>query len=195
MEQEEYRGYTIEYEIDQDPSNPRKEFDHLATMLCWHDNYVLGDVNYNRHNENFEAEVKGILRDVERSGGVYTALYLYEHSGMTMAAGINALRYPFTDPWDAGQVGFIYVMGDDIRKEYKVQRISNKRKQEVYKLLIGEVEEYDTYLRGDIWGYQITSPEGDQDCDSLWGIFGYDAAVEYAHYAIDLILEAQEEVA
>lgn len=35
--------YRLKIELDDDPMNPRKEWDNLGTMVCWHDRYTLGD--------------------------------------------------------------------------------------------------------------------------------------------------------
>lgn len=45
---EEYRGYKIVIDYDQDPQNPRTEWDtNASTMVCWHSRYNLGDMEHN----------------------------------------------------------------------------------------------------------------------------------------------------
>jgi hypothetical protein len=39
----DYRGYTIQIHYDHDPQNPRKEWDNIGKMVCWHSRYTLGD--------------------------------------------------------------------------------------------------------------------------------------------------------
>jgi hypothetical protein len=39
----EYKGHTINIFPDGDAPNPRKEFDSLGTMVCFHRRYNLGD--------------------------------------------------------------------------------------------------------------------------------------------------------
>jgi hypothetical protein len=51
-------------------------------------------------------------------------------------------------------------------------------------VLRGEVATYDQYLTGDIWGYQITNPDGEKE-DSLCGLYGYDYALQEAKNMID----------
>ncbi len=49
---------------------------------------------------------------------VILPLDLYDHSGITMnTTGFHC-------PWDSGQVGYIYVMPEDIRKEFSAARVS-----------------------------------------------------------------------
>lgn len=43
---EEYRGFNINWYYDNDPQNPRTDWDNLGHMICWHRRYSLGD----KHN-------------------------------------------------------------------------------------------------------------------------------------------------
>jgi hypothetical protein len=43
VEKIEYKGYAIEIIQDEDGLNPRSEWDNLATMICFHNRYTLGD--------------------------------------------------------------------------------------------------------------------------------------------------------
>ena len=51
------------------------------------------------------------------------------------------------------------------------------------KCLEAEVEEYDTYLRGEVYGY-IVQKDG-TDLDSCWGMYGLDYCKEAAINVID----------
>ena len=53
-------------------------------------------------------------------------------------------------------LGYIYVTKEDVRKEYNVKRVSRKVLDKVTKLLQSEVEEYDHFLTGNVYGYEIT---------------------------------------
>jgi hypothetical protein len=44
---EEYKGYTIKVEYDEDAQNPREWFEPAGTMVCWHSRYNLGDMESN----------------------------------------------------------------------------------------------------------------------------------------------------
>jgi len=108
----------------------------------------------------------GCARLVEAISGkaVILPLYLYDHSGITMnTTGFHC-------PWDSGQVGFIHVSLDDVRREYGVQRVSPKLRRTVEDVLRAEVGTYDDYLRGNIYGFVIER-DGDH-VDSCWGYFG-----------------------
>ncbi len=88
-------------------------------------------------------------------------LYLFDHSGITM----NTTG--FSCPWDSGQVGWIYASKDAIQAEYGGKDLTPEIREKAEKLLRGEVEYYDHYLRGDCYGFQLY--KGEEEIDSCWG--------------------------
>lgn len=62
MEQEriEHAGFTIVIHSDEDPMNPRTEWDNVATMVCWHSRYNLGDEH---DHKDTEAMLLSIVED------------------------------------------------------------------------------------------------------------------------------------
>ena len=161
---------TLKIEQDEDAESPR-EWCNLGTMVCWHSRATLGDRTIKRSDvQEFVDE----LNAIKKKGGVVLPLWLYEHSGMTMSCGDGN---PFSCSWDSGQVGFIYVTAEDIRKNWSVKRISKKTREHAIKCLKGEVETYDMLLTGDVWGYVVEDEEGDT-LGSCWGFFGDKHAIE-----------------
>jgi len=151
---------------DPDPESPR-EWDNLGTMVCWHDRYKLGDEQPKGSPQGWREELTEPV--------IILPLYLYDHSGITMSTGA------FSCPWDSGQVGYIYITLEDVRKEYKVKRVSPQLRKRVEGYLRNEVETYDMYLRGDVWGYQTEELCGEcgqekDVVDSCWGFFGDDTS-------------------
>ena len=129
-------------------------------------------------------------------------LWLYDHSGITMSCG--ARTYPYNDAWDSGCVGWIVAMKDKIIQEtaeilrgedgkpilveYKhdggpstygvmsrplTDETWRKRAIEVME---GEVEVYDQYLRGEVYGYTLLKEEDGEwiEQESVWGFYGDD---------------------
>jgi len=43
-------------------------------------------------------------------------------------------------------------------------------KEWLRRILLAELNEYDQYLQGDVWGYIVT--ENGEETDSCWGFFG-----------------------
>jgi len=155
-------GYqvSVRYSLG-DWDNPR-DWDNLGTMACWHGRYALGD-------EQPKISPDEYLEDLPE-GTVILPLYLYDHSGITMSTS------PFSCPWDSGQVGFIYVTPDE-----HVGITADEAKGS----LIHEVKTYDTYLRGEIYYYEVergvVCSHGDthwEHVDSCGGFFGDDGLAE-----------------
>ncbi len=148
--------------------DPRAEYDNFGTMYCWHSKYNLGD----RHE--FGKEYPEEFIDNMLKNAFHLPLYLYDHSGITM----NTVG--FSCGWDSGQVGWIFVSKEDVRKEFGVTRISAKLKERVYDLLRNEVKIYDYFLTGDVWGYELVETTECSHCgetkeeilDSCWGYCG-----------------------
>ena len=153
---------------DTDPMNPRTEWDNLGSMICLHSRYNLGDKHSFRDSEDIHEHIK------ENNIKSVLPLYLYDHSGIT----INTTG--FYCPWDSGQVGFIWIEDDKIRSEYGVKRISRKLRLRMLEYLKAEVETYDDYLTGNVYGFTYheeirINPNGDTkdiNEDSCWGFYG-----------------------
>jgi len=185
----EYRGYTIKIYPDEELSNPRTEFDHLGTLVCWHRRYNLGDEQPGGDPDDFlrtlaaghvpfdteNLAMETVWKILDRHY-LFLPLYLYDHGGITISTG------PFSCPWDSGQVGWAYISHADIRKEYGVKCVrhcyrdhngKNRGKAiDVAKALLkSEVEEYDDFLTGNVYGYVVKDKDG-ESLDSCWGFFG-----------------------
>jgi len=160
-------GAVLRIAIDHNASDPRK-FDNLGRMICFHTKYRLGDKHEYRHDDyaNWE-DMESAIRNRE-DVAVILPLYLYDHSGITIATH----GFSHCDPagWDWGQVGFVFVSKETVRKEYSVNRISRKVREKVIKTLLAEVEEYNQYLQGEVYGFVLKHPDGEED--SCWGFYG-----------------------
>jgi hypothetical protein len=162
-ETKEVGQYKIEIHYDECAESPR-EWDNLGTMACFHGRYNLGD----KHNLSIE-EVKEIA---EAQDNVCLNLYLYDHGGITMNCS------GFSCPWDSGQVGIIFVSFDKIKKEYG--DTSPETLEKVRGYLKGEVETYDAFIRGEVYGFKIfkvttcdkCNESHEEDLDSCWGFIG-----------------------
>lgn len=134
------KKFELEIEQDNDPMNPRTEWDNLGTMVCFHKRYDLGDkTDYKSSHYNGWNELKESI--IENEGEItILPLYLYDHSGITISTS------PFGCNFDSGQIGFIFV------SKYKVIKEGiDETKVEEY--LKGEVKTYDQYLTGDVYRY------------------------------------------
>lgn len=178
---------------DEDPDSPRS-WDNLGTMICVHRRYNLGDVHYKSKLECLQhiatsLGITEIINDLDmyqeiyddeeqlqdwiksREDFVILPLYLYDHSGITMSTSSFSCR------WDSGQVGYIYCSTDKILKEYGNTDLETLIKVE--NILEDEVETYDQYLTGDIYGFKLykveTCNKGHKHLefvDSCYGFYG-----------------------
>jgi hypothetical protein len=157
--------------IDENPESPR-EWENRGIMVCWHRNYDLGDEQPKMKSNDWAISLADLddgtdmdkVWKVLHNKYVILPLYLYDHSGITISTA------PFHCPWDSGQVGWIYC---ERGKE-------GKSDEDLTKYLEGEVEIYDQYLRGDVYGFEcftITKceccgHESEEFEDSCWGFYG-----------------------
>ena len=164
-EEKRIGDYLIKTFYDESPESPR-EWDNLGTMVCFHGRYNLGDkTDYRTEDYDSWEELKNGI--IENEGEcIMLPLYLYDHSGITISTG------SFSCQWDSGQVGFIFVSKHKIKKE-------GIDETKVVDYLNGEVETYDQYIRGDVFGYKVfkvstcdLGHEHEEELDSCWGFYG-----------------------
>ena len=156
---------------DDDPESPR-EWDNNGWMVCFHKNYILGDKHdYRSDSFNSWDELQAKIKE-DHDVVAILPLYLYDHSGITISTG------SFSCPWDSGQVGFIVATRENLKAGgHNVDELDVDK---VEAWLRGEVDTYDQYLRGDIYGFRYygkpcpTCDNKGEVTDSCWGFFGSD---------------------
>jgi len=187
----QYKGYTIEIKQDSDPTNPRgDDFDcQLGTLVAFHNRY--GDLGDNKllsdgtklRSQDFNGWNAMIAHVDKVEGGIiWLPVYMYDHSGITIKTS------PFSCPWDSGLLGFIYISKKKARKEYGWKVLNKARIEKLEEYLRSDIETYDDYLTGNVYGYQIVNPAG-EDRDSCCGYYGSDheknGLLEAAKNAVD----------
>jgi len=167
--------YNVRIEQDNDPMHPRKDHDNLGTMVCFHTRYNLGDETHIEHDwfGGWNEMKEFILTPDDKEYSEYLGegmgavialpLSLYDHSGISMSVGVSR-------GWDCGQVGFIYCTQKDIDA-------AGMTLEDAERHLRGEVETYNAFISGDIYGFTVEDESGEH-IDSCWGFYGYDAAKE-----------------
>lgn len=147
-----------------------QELENYLDFLADHKNWKPDEV---------EQERLEVVSDVFDKHFISLPLYLYDHSGITMSCG------PFSCPWDSGQVGIIFVERSKAEEEWNSDnksfpqiRNTGMGDREFASLeelaqfyLRGEVETYDQYLTGQVYGFVLLD-ENDEEVDSCWGFFG-----------------------
>lgn len=157
---------TIRIIRDTDTASPRDPTLDLGTMACWSRRHCLGDVQPDERPGEWITQFS--------DDAVILDLYLLDHSGISMHA------MPFGCPWDSGRVGYLVATPDKIRAWFQVAMITPEIADRARAALEVEVKVYDQYLRGEIWGYEITRTTTCGACqhphkhlvDSCWGFLG-----------------------
>ncbi len=179
--------------MDEDASNPRKMGDELGTMVCWHPDYYLGDYQVTDQDrrgaveDRFERDDFKSLEQLRRWLGlakqatVILPLYLYDHSGITMSVG-HAGDNPFDSAgWDSTNVGFIFTTPARVAElcgseTYTPADYEGTHEEWIAEQLRAEVNTYDDYLTGSVYGYVVKDENG-VELDSCWNFCGYDYAM------------------
>jgi hypothetical protein len=185
-------NYEIEIYQDESPFSPRED-ENLSKMVCFHNRYNLGDKNdYNSNDYSSWTEMKDAIIENENPV-VILPLYLYDHSGITISTS------PFNCHWDSGQIGWVFVTEKTAKDNYG--EITDEILDRITKTLLNEVETYDQYLRGEVYGYNISKIEvcnkgceHKEELDSCWGFYGHDYCMEEAKGIVMYYNKNKEEV-
>lgn len=152
----------IEIYHDECPVNPFEDFDLVFQF------HLDGAKRY-FYIVSPEAEYP-FDEDGKANDGLFVLpVYAYIHSGIVFSLA------PFSDKWDSGLAGYIYVEKDKFRKDFQIESFDEKRAMDIAE---GEIELLNQYESGDVWGYQEWTREtvdGEwKEGDSCWGFFGKD---------------------
>jgi hypothetical protein len=186
---------------DEDPQHPREDFDgHIGKMICWHNRYELGDKDEEMDIEEFEwrAEKEGFIAlplylydhsgltmntsgfscpwDSGQVGFIYCSLpAALEHFQIKVE---NAPKFPDECREEYEELGKTAKAELDASyKRYRKFYLKALGKDNLAKIttwLEGEVETYDQYLRGEVYGYVVKQKVNGEweEVDSCWGYYG-----------------------
>lgn len=142
---------------DDEPASSPRENSNIGKMIFFHrDGY--GD----SHNLSVE-DCKALTK---RKDVVFLNVYAYIHGGIAISTSRTG---QFADYFDSGQLGIIYMTAETYRKEFGKKLLNRKK---ALARLQSEVDEYNDYLTGNVWGYVVTDTETDDELDSCWGFIG-----------------------
>lgn len=150
---------TVSIEYDTDPINPREDYSQLCEILYISSRYTLGDTQVS------SSAISERLADPR-----YFCLRVnaYIHSGVTISLSSGG---QYSDPWDGGCCGIISCLKSDACKEFSHTRWNQHTEKALRERMASEIKEFDYYLRGECYGYTISS-EDDDHLDSCWGFLG-----------------------
>lgn len=155
-------------------SSPR-DWDNLGTILYAHSRYKVGDKTFDSSKyTGWEEALKGEVGNL--SDIVYLPVYMYDHSNQHLSTESFIGRALHAE-WDSGQVGWIYVTKEQLRKEYSVKRITKAIKEKAISVMKSEIEVFDLYVSGEVYGVKVIELDEngeEKDFDSCWGFYGDD---------------------
>ena len=170
-------GYTLRILTDESPESPA-EWDNLGQIAYCSSRYTLGTERVS------QGRLREIAAGIEDGSLIGLPVYAYVHGMATISTR------PFSCPWDSGQSGFVYCRASDAEDEWAGDP---HFRANALRVLRGEVETFDQYLRGDVYGYTITDKDGDV-VDSCWGFYGIECAEEEARSALNYWATQQGEL-
>lgn len=153
-------GAEVEIWYDITAPNPFKEFDEYTAFVSFLRRYDLTTGRRFNTPEEFLATAK------REKFACFTPFYAYIHGGIVIRAGESN---PFHCEWDSGFAGFAYITRESVRKLMGWEVITKKRKAELESYMLQDVEMYNSYLQGNVYGYTITYPNG--EIDSCGGFY------------------------
>lgn len=122
------------------------------------------------HSRLDELEISTLFSLLDQDKVTMLPLYLLDHSGLSMSTS------SFGDPWDSGQVGWIYVTREKFLKETGYTKAQWPGR--AIEMLNNEVKTYDQYLTGEVCGFTEfeLSDDGEwrETDNSCWGFYGFD---------------------
>ena len=177
-----YRNHKINIMRDDSPTDPANDWEQMGVMWCDHSRYDLGhnkaqaillsycyrhDAVFMRLCDSREVEKADIVKSLKKLNCVILTLYLLDHSGLSMSTSA------FSCPWDSGAVGLIVATPQTIRERYGIKNITKKRRTQAIASLISQVQQYDDYLMGNVYVFDVVDSVGDV-VDSCCGFYGAD---------------------
>lgn len=170
MEVKTIRSLVISY--DECPINPRKDYEPMCTLAA-----VEGG-----KGKGYCDEVRSIeeLNDIRKSEEyIAKPVYFYDHSGIVLSLT------PFSDRWDSGVLGLIYITKEQAKKEF-VDLSGLELIERIESVMQGEIELYSSYLNGNCYQgvskvQKVTEIDGEtfyskQEVeDSIGGIYSEDS--------------------
>lgn len=190
-----YKGYNINIYYDNDAESPRTFCEPLGTMYTAHRRYCPEeqfDAHFNI-NEVFDGKL-GNFRDSFLKQYIALPIYLYDHGGLAVSTS------SFCDSWDSGFFGIIAISLQKVREEYGWKVITQERRKKIESYLQGEIDTYNEWLHGEVYGFDISVdedkdedgvlPEIDESCWGFYGDDGIEEIIREAKASIDCEVEA-----
>lgn len=172
------RAIILQDSVPESPAATSEQFGKIAYKSS---RYELGTERVD--SDRMDAIAEGIKNGTL----IGMPVYAYVHSGITISTT------PFGDKFDSGQCGFVYATKESAEFEFGRSDITVSR---ALKLLVSEVEEFDQYVRGNVYGVAVQYlVDGEWKEDEAefrsWGLYGIESAKSWA---LSMIPQSDQQV-
>ena len=150
----------IQIQYDRFPSNPRRNSNVGIIAVEPSNRYIESETP---HTIRFSVDPMVDLEILKTDFGarVIVPLYVLDHSGVSFRTT------PFCDPWDSGQIGWVYATDDTIRTCLgDVDLTCDTQIQRVKQAMSEEIEEFNSYYNGEVFRYFVYD-RSDSEADPL----------------------------
>lgn len=139
----------IQIQYDRFPSNPRRNSNVGIIAVEPSNRYIESETP---HTIRFSVDPAVDLEVLKTDFGarVIVPLYVLDHSGVSFRTT------PFCDPWDSGQIGWVYATDETIRTCLgDVDLTCDTQVQRVKQAMSEEIEEFNSYYNGEVFRYFV----------------------------------------
>lgn len=178
---------TVRIDHDDNPGNPREDFDEASKLALSHKRYDLADeVGVPWDSFTSHQEVIDFLNE-RFPGGVIVPVWGYDHSGLALSAGDRIGQ--FADQWDSGQLGYAVIDAATLESEWT--GTDEERRQKAVECIQAELQSYQAYLNGYVYTYAVENARGDV-VDSCGGFYDIDDAMQEAKASAESYVDSDE---
>ena len=137
--------------------------------------------------EEKEKRLLGVARDLARTEYIVSAVSKHEHSRVRLTLSSEG------STWDSGQVGWIYacrsVAADRLFEDDR-DPSEHKVRHKARRTFENELDVLSTWLNGEVVGYRLFGPGGDE-VDACWGFYQWTYALDEARRSAETRVEKQ----
>jgi hypothetical protein len=193
----ELEGYAIEIEQSLDCESPDQWGNEDIFLVYDHSDFTVKRKGFDPEEINDHVVDSAIKGSIILFDGYYVfPLYLYNHSEQSLS--LSNKESPFNDRWDPSMNGFVLVHPEKV--DFALNKQHNpalEGKSDIDMALYfaeGLVSVWNIYLSGDVWWFNITSPDGEH-VDSCGGFSGHEHCLSEARDMVFWDIKQKKELA
>lgn len=186
FEEQQINGLRVKIVDDEDPQNPRTEFDQVSMIAGAHGTgeYVQLDVDdlitkaagwwdgmgFGDKKTLFDICKKYLVTEHDAEPGSFVGLSMTVHGMVALHVDVEDGNQP--DRWDSSFIGWAFATNDKITGFGATTTTSSRSREAI----VAEMETYASYLCGFCYGYVIENYNGDV-YDSCYGFYSDEDAM------------------